>query len=261
MRHGIRWLAVLTVMATAPAALAGKGGGKPHAPSPPKVHAPSPPKVHANNNNFGAQQVNHANNANAHRANATAANPASAPYAAMFGIGGSVHHAYHNTGYSNYGHRYGRTYRNPNNSLAQARLRHLTKIKADLDSVAPGTTVSPNHKTTLQRDLMAVVHNAGRPAGASVHQLSQDVINALAHRKTPGVDTRDMTYALEAVMNPMNLSRAELNQAVRRGGSILKASGSPAADVKEVERSMNLLASNGNLAGLGVGLGAGVGLR
>jgi hypothetical protein len=280
MRRTASLLAALTVL-TSPLAAAGGGKGSPHQsaphmPSPPPMHfsMPKPPQFHnaakPQPHATAPQSQHHTNSLTPNGNHGTSplepnlfpggTNPLEPtlfpkginPLSGMLGptpppnhAVGSYHHAvgsypHGHASHSGYGYRY--PVRFHNTASQQARLWRLRKLKADLDAIAPGATVSPARQSTLQHDLMAVAQGSIKPPLPPVQRLAGDLAVAMAGRSRPAVNTTQFTLDLEGVMNASHLNPPVVGEAIQDGLSILQAAGAKPAAVRVVAQDIQAVA-------------------
>jgi hypothetical protein len=282
MRRALCLLMSVAVLASFPRASAGGGKGSahpsaPHVARPPQPHfsVPKPPPHHnaaglPSHSTASQPQPHHVTSAMPHKDSGTSplepslfpggTNPLHPnlfpqginPLSGMLGptplpnhAVGSYHHAagsYHHGHACSYGSGYRRPIRSNGTAWQQARLWRLRKLKADLDAIAPGATVSQGRRSTLQHDLMAVAQGRVKPPMPPVQQLARDLAVALAGRSRPAVNTTRFTLALEEVMNANQLSPPVLGGAIDGGVSILKAAGVPPHELRVVSQDIQAVA-------------------
>ena len=256
-------LATLTIAFLAPSQAYGKGGSKPAHHSAPKMPHLSPPKMPHHNPprmpHLNPPKVAHLNPPKPHHdtprpahhqatrsphhgGTPPAAIPMSPPHHAYRGYSGGYHRGYgYHRRYSGR-HYYARSLRprrypvhpNPATLLAQARLRRLGKLKADLDGLKPQSTITQAQKDRIALDLMALAEGPHRIGKAPVQQLAFDLAEALGRRRRAAFDSESLALYLGELMNSANTSRAAIKPALARGRTLLHSAGVEAIDTETV---------------------------
>jgi hypothetical protein len=214
-------LLVLLLALAVPVTAQAKGEKHASAPKPPPASPPKP-----QHQSMPKPPAQHANTAHA---NASPANPEAG---SMKG-GYPNNHGYANRGYYHGYNHYHHQYASRGNVSAyqKNRMKHLMKLKSDLESIANGATSSTSHLNTLQHDLHAtVVAGTVHPSRPAVQQLSGDLFGAISRRKGSELDSADMALVLETAMNGNALPAGEINQALSSAKTVLQASGVGRAD-------------------------------
>jgi hypothetical protein len=220
MMRALTSLLALSIALAGPVTVWAKGEKHVSSPTP---HPASVPKPHPQNvPKPPAQHPNTAHATSTARSTGEALTGGNAQHL------GSVHHGY----YRGYNHTYHRYASRGNVSAYQKnRMKHLLKLKSDLESIANGATSSTSHLNTLQHDLHAtVVAGTIRPPQPAVQQLSSDLFGAISRRKGSDLDSADMALVLETAMNGNALPADEINQALGSARTIFQSSGVSRAD-------------------------------
>jgi hypothetical protein len=139
---------------------------------------------------------------------------------------------YHGNGWGNRGYGY------RNSSMVNNRMRRLSRLVRDLNTLTVGYAASPNERNILRNDLMGVAQQGIRPPLPAVQQLSEGLISHLPDRRTPYMNTERLALDLEAVMNGSQLPPARVNQAIRSAQSILRSSGVPQAGIQALSADL-----------------------
>jgi hypothetical protein len=165
----------------------------------------------------------------------------------------SLYHGYHaNRNYYGNG-RGNRGYGYRNSAMVNNRMRHLTRLIRDLNTLTVGYAAAPAERNILRNDLMAVAQGGYRPPSSAVQQLSGSLINHLPSRRIPLLNTEQLALDLEAVMNGSRLSPTRVNHAINSAQTILRSSGVPQAGIQALSadlRSVGFWRVAGNQAGL-----------
>ena len=167
--------------------------------------------------------------------------------AAMLSHGYHAHRGYYGygSGYRGYGYR--------NLGYATARLRRLSRLVRDLNTLTVGYVAPANDRTVLRSDLNALSQGGMRPPSAGVVQLAQDLINHLPRRATPLLNTERLALDLETVMNGSRLNPTRVNSAINSARSLLRGSSlaQPAVETLTTDmRTVGLWRTVGAQAGL-----------
>lgn len=173
------------------------------------------------------------------------------PFGAQLGLavnqGYQAHRSYYGSrsGYRGYGYR--------NSSMVSSRMRRLSRLVRDLNTLTVGYAAPLNDRTILRNDLMALAQGGMRPPSTSVNQLSQHLVNYLPQRSTPLLNTERLALNLETVMNGGRLNAGQVNRAISSSESILRSSGLPQPGMQALNtamRSVGFWGSANNQAGI-----------
>ncbi len=173
------------------------------------------------------------------------------PFGAQAGLalnqGYRAHSNYYGSrsGYRGYGYR--------NSYMVSNRMRRLSKLVRDLNTLTVGYSAAMNDRNTLRNDLMAVAQGGMRPPSESVNQLSQHLVNFLPQRSTPLLNTERLALNLETVMNGGRLNSSQINRAINSSQSVLRSSGLPQPGLQALNtamRSVGFWGAASNQAGL-----------
>jgi hypothetical protein len=156
-------------------------------------------------------------------------------------LGGLAAYSMLRAHHSHYWPRYRHYYPWYNNAYARNRLLRLQRLIADLNYLSPGATVSSAQRNVFHRDLMAVAQGPARPMSQPVHQLSNGLVTALPQRTRPLLNTRQLAFDLETVMNRSHLPPAQVTQAIGSAEAILKQSGINPTTLQSLVSQMRLV--------------------
>lgn len=174
------------------------------------------------------------------------------PFGAHSGLalnqGYNAHRSYYGnrSGYRGYGYR--------NSSMVSSRMRRLSKLVRDLNTLTVGSTPPLNDRNILRNDLMALAQGGMRPPSTSVNQLSQHLVNYLPQRSTPLLNTERLALNLETVMNGGRLNSGQVNRAISSSQSILRSSGLPQPGLQALNTAMRSVGFWGGMAGNQAGI-------
>jgi hypothetical protein len=122
-----------------------------------------------------------------------------------------------------------------NPAVVQARQQRLTKLKSDLEAIAPRTAPTREQTAAVYQDLMAVVDGSNKPAPATVQKLSADLANLMSRRAAkPPLDTQQLSRNLKVVMNSAYEMALSTHMATRSSEQLLKGAGAADADAKAI---------------------------
>ena len=141
----------------------------------------------------------------------------------------------------------GRRAPHPNRTDAQlqAELKHLIKLKADLDVLAQGGQPTQEEKDVLRRDLLAVIEKgANRPAPEPLGELTSSLADVVSRKKRAPLNTEQLAYDLDVVMNSPLATPAEVGRAIGDGQSLLHLAGIGRKDVETLAGRMKAVAMN-----------------
>ena len=134
-------------------------------------------------------------------------------------------------------------------ALAAAREKSFNKLKADLDALAPKTTVTKEQRAELQKDLLAVVDGSNKPAPASVQRLSTDLADTLVKRNRPAIDTAQLARDLKTVMNSAYATTLDVGKAIKDVPPRLQASGLAETDAQIIAKDLRAISTAAAAAG------------
>lgn len=143
---------------------------------------------------------------------------------------------YNSAGYGSYG-------TNNANHLTPAQ-RHYNKLVADLDSLPPHFQVADIHRNTIRNDMMALIQGGNRPSTATVQQLSHNLSNAMARRKSQAINTSMLAGDIQLVLNSAQVPQARIDQAMTQTQTVLKQGGFAQADIQTVVADMRAVADH-----------------
>jgi hypothetical protein len=201
-------------------------------PKPPSSNSKAAKQASANLAEAQAQQTGHGN------------------AGAIGGTGPRVGRAYYHGRRSYAGYGYGRRYGyGAQHNMMSVSMRHLQKLVRDLDSITPNRSMTQAHKNVFSRDLIAVVDRGPVPNPSGVQTLANDLVDTMARRKSPTIDTTDLAWALKAVMNSGHLENVHVSEAIAQSQAILGNGGAQQADIKTVTTDLKMIATLPNNAG------------
>lgn len=127
-------------------------------------------------------------------------------------------------------------------AVVAAMQRKLSKLKSDLDAIAPKAQPTSQSKTSLQQDLLDVVDSKDKPAAKPVSQLATDLADVIAKRSKPALDTDGLAHELKTVMNSTYAPPANVAKSIKRSETLLKDGGVDLADAALVTKDLKAIA-------------------
>ncbi|MFN0112200.1 MAG: hypothetical protein ACKVZH_25345 [Blastocatellia bacterium] len=137
-----------------------------------------------------------------------------------------------------------RTGNKPSGShISEAQQQNIQKLTSDLQAIKKGSQVTPEMKTALKNDLMAMADGATKPDPALVEKLATDLADAMSDGAISNAEKAKLTNDLYAVMNSANIPAAEVNQAIADAQAILAASGVDKQDAQLIVSDLKAIAA------------------
>jgi hypothetical protein len=113
----------------------------------------------------------------------------------------------------------------------------LARLQASLSAMRPGTTVTPEMKQQLTRDLIGVSHGTPKPSSPAATRLSEDLATALSQKLLANVTRSRLTKNLSALLNPAATQASQVPDIVADIQSIFESNGVPAQDARRAAES------------------------
>jgi hypothetical protein len=119
-----------------------------------------------------------------------------------------------------------------------------------LNSLMPGTAVTPAHTLRVQNALVGVSYGGLRPPLQSVGQLSTDLARVLPGRNIPLLNTSQLARDLEVVMNGSRQTGIQIQYAIGSAQNVMHGSGVPRQGILTLTSDMRAVASWGRMANM-----------
>ena len=119
-------------------------------------------------------------------------------------------------------------------SLTETQEQNIDKLASDLKNLKAGSQVTPEMKTQLKNDLMAMCDNANKPSQESVQKLANDLSTSLADKSLSNQEKAQLAKDMQAVMTSANLDQAEVDAVKNDMQQILTASNVGKEEVKMI---------------------------
>jgi hypothetical protein len=127
--------------------------------------------------------------------------------------------------------------------LILAQHEHFEKLKSNIEGITPGITDPNEQKTALKDSLLAVVDGSTKPAAPMVGQLSSDLANAMAARRSgSNLDTTRLVQDLKTVMNGAYITPIQVTRASNHAQTVLKAGGISPKDTQLIANDLKAIA-------------------
>ena len=127
--------------------------------------------------------------------------------------------------------------------MSATQQQNINQLLVDLKSIKPKSTVTPEQKQQLKKDLSAAAEGAKKPSLDSVTKLADDLSAAWAGQKLSPTEQAYLAQNINAVMNSANLSAAESQAALNGAQTILKYSGISKEDTQKLSNDLKVIAA------------------
>lgn len=133
----------------------------------------------------------------------------------------------------------------PGSCLSPTQQQNVQQLQSDLLAIKQGSQVTPEQKDALKKDLMAMADGATKPDPAAVQSLSSGLSQAMADGQFSYKEKVDLTQDVQQVMNSANIPKEEVEKALKDAQLILESSGVSKADAETIMTDLKAIAAEG----------------
>jgi len=119
----------------------------------------------------------------------------------------------------------------------------LAKVRADLTAIKPNSTVTPEQKQQLAKDLLATAQGANKPSSAKVATLADELSAAVAQKPLSDTDRNRLLTDLAAVLNPANIQPTQMQTIIADVQAIFQVNGLARKDAVRVTDAVKAVAA------------------
>ena len=119
----------------------------------------------------------------------------------------------------------------------------LAKVRADLTAIKPNSTVTPEQKQQLAKDLLATAQGANKPSSAKVATLADELSAAVAQKPLSDTDRNRLLTDLAAVLNPANIQPTQMQVIIADVQAIFQVNGLARKDAVRVTDAVKAVAA------------------
>ena len=127
--------------------------------------------------------------------------------------------------------------------INEAQQQNINQLLADLKAIKSKSTVTPEQKQQLKKDLLTAAEGTKKPSQESVAKLANDLSAAWANQKLSATEQAYLAKDLNAVMNSASVSPAESQAALNSAQTILKYSGLTKDDAQKINNDLKAIAA------------------
>ena len=128
-------------------------------------------------------------------------------------------------------------------AVPAARQQNINQLVADLKTIKSKSSVTPEQKQQLKKDLQAAAEGAKKPSPESVTKLANDLSTAWADQKLSPTEQTFLAQNINAVVNSANISPAESQAALNSAQTILKYSSITKDDAQKINNDLKAIAA------------------
>ena len=119
----------------------------------------------------------------------------------------------------------------------------LAKVRADLTAIKLNSTVTPEQKQQLAKDLLATAQGANKPSSAKVATLADELSAAVAQKPLSDTDRNRLLTDLAAVLNPANIQPAQMQTIIADVQAIFQVNGLARKDAVRITDAVKAVAA------------------
>jgi len=119
----------------------------------------------------------------------------------------------------------------------------LAKVRADLTAIKLNSTVTPEQKQQLAKDLLATAQGANKPSSEKVATLADELSAAVAQKPLSDTDRNRLLTDLAAVLNPANIQPAQMQTIIADVQAIFQVNGLARKDAVRITDAVKAVAA------------------
>ena len=116
-------------------------------------------------------------------------------------------------------------------------------MRAGLTAIKPNSTVTPEQKQQLAKDLLATAQGANKPSSAKVATLADELSAAVAQKPLSDTDRNRLLTDLAAVLNPANIQPAQMQTIIADVQAIFQVNGLARKDAVKITDAVKAVAA------------------
>ena len=111
----------------------------------------------------------------------------------------------------------------------------VAKLKADLTAIKAGAPLGADQKQQITKDLVALAHGPNKPSQATAAALASSLAAAFAEKPLAEKDCNRLLSNLAAVLNPANITAAQMQAIHNDIQAIFQANGMARKDAVKIQ--------------------------